>query len=200
MWIDNQELKSIKDVEIEIQVQLEKSKPLHEFLEKEAKFIGETIQVDEYFTPAHKNFIAEKPVNEWLRLRKTKKGCTITYKNWHRKEDGSSTHADEYETAFTDIDQMEKILSALNMRRLIKYEKLHKSYLYKDYEISLDTIEGLGDYVEVEYKGKNAVDPEKITQEMISFLKSLDVGEITRNYVGYTYMLLFPGEGKFEIL
>ena len=54
--------------------------------------------------------------------------------------------------------------------------------------------------IEIEYIGKdNKVDPKKITEEMIEFLKKIDCGKITRNYVGYPFLLLFPEEVKYEI-
>ncbi len=70
---------------------------------------------------------------------------------------------------------------------------------YKDYEISIDSVKGLGDFVEIEYIGRDEkVDPKKVTEEMINFLKGLRCGKIIRNYVGYPFQLLFPEEVKFE--
>ncbi len=44
---------------------------------KNAEFLGEQHQVDEYFTPPDRDFTAERPVNEWLRLRtETRSGET----------------------------------------------------------------------------------------------------------------------------
>ncbi|GAI26198.1 unnamed protein product, partial [marine sediment metagenome] len=58
----------MNDIEIEIQVKIENSKPLIEFLEKNADFRSENHQIDEYFSPAHRDFIGVRPVKEWLRL------------------------------------------------------------------------------------------------------------------------------------
>jgi adenylate cyclase, class 2 len=187
------------DREIEIQVQIEKSKDLKSFLKKNAKFIGEEHQVDKYFSPKHRDFLKVRPIVEWLRLRESSGKLSINYKNWHVDKSGRTHFCDEYETLIGSIDQLEKIFAPLDIKQITVVDKLRKIYLYKDYEISLDSIKGLGDFVEIEYKGKSAkVGPSKITKEMVKFLKDLNCGKISRNYVGYPFQLLFPNEVKVE--
>jgi len=187
------------NVEIEIQVNIENSKPLIDFLEKSGDFKSENHQVDEYFSPAHRDFIASRPVNEWLRLRDSNGIYSINYKNWHREKDGRDYYCDEYETKIEDLIQLKKILEVLNFKSLVKVNKVRKIWTYKNYEIAVDSVKGLGDFVEIEYIGKNEkVNPEEITEEMIKFLKNIGCGKIKRNYVGYPFQLLFPSEVKFE--
>lgn len=189
----------MKDIEIEIQVNIENSKQLLSFLEKNANFQKENHQVDEYFSPAHRNFIETRPVKEWLRLRDSGGKYSITYKNWYFDENGKSHHCNEYETKIEDSTQLRKILDVLNFKPLVKVDKVRRVWTYKDYEIAVDSVVGLGDFVEIEYAGKNEdVDPKKITEEMISFLKDVGCGKIKRNYVGYPFQLLFPEEVKHE--
>jgi predicted adenylyl cyclase CyaB len=71
----------MEDTEIEIQVKVARTKKLLEFLKEKGKFIGEFTQIDEYFTPKHRNFVRKRPIKEWLRLRKSDSGNFITYKN-----------------------------------------------------------------------------------------------------------------------
>ncbi|MBZ9569403.1 class IV adenylate cyclase [Patescibacteria group bacterium] len=189
----------MNNVEIEIQVNIENSKPLIEFLKKNAEFKSEKHQVDEYFSPAHRNFIAVRPVNEWLRLRDSGGKYFINYKNWYFDKDGRSYHCDEYETEIENLIQLKKILEALNFQSLVKVDKIRKVWVYKNYEISIDSVKELGDFVEIEYIGKNKkVNPKKVTEEMINFLKNIGCGKIKRNYVGYPFQLLFPEEVKYE--
>ena len=189
----------MKDIEIEIQVNIENSKPLIEFLENNGRFKLENHQVDEYFSPAHRDFIRIRPVKEWLRLRDSDGKYSVSYKNWHFDDEGKGHHCDEYETKIEDLSQLRKILKVLNFNSIVKVDKIRKVWVYKDYEISLDSVKELGDFVEIEYIGKEEkVDPKKITAEMIAFLKSLGCGKIRRNYVGYPFQLLFPKEVKFE--
>jgi adenylate cyclase, class 2 len=189
----------MKDKEIEIQVQVEKIKPLIQFLKMNAKLVKKEHQIDEYYTPHHRDFIAVRPVAEWLRLRQENGKTTLTYKNWHYLKNGKSTHADEYETKVEDFNQMQSIFRALDFKIITHVDKKRQTYKYKDFEISLDCVKTLGDYIEIEYKGNdNKVDPQKITDQMIKLLKDLNVGKIYRNYVGYTFMVLFPDE-KYKI-
>ena len=97
------------------------------------------------------------------------------------------------------MDQVEKIFNSLEINPIVIVDKTRKIYKYKDYEISIDSIKSLGNFVEIEYKGKHTTkSPAKITDEMIKFLKDLNCGKISRNYVGYPFQMLFPKEVKYE--
>ena len=158
--------------EIEIHVQIEKRANLMKFLKKKAKFGGEKHQIDKYYTPAHRNFTEVRPIKEWLRLRDSSGKFSINYKNWHHDEDGKSRYCDEYETPVENLDQIEKILKALDMKEVVTVDKVRKIYLYLEYEVAIDSVKGLGDFVEIEFKGEqNEKSPEEITNEMIAFLK-----------------------------
>jgi len=189
----------MKNIEIEIQVNIENSKQLLEFLDKNGKFIGEKHQIDEYFSPAHRNFLKPRPMHEWLRLRDSNGKYSINYKNWHFDDSGKSYHGDEYESKIEDLKQVKEILEALDFKMCVEVDKLRKIWIYKDYEVAVDSVKNLGSFVEIEYKGKDDdVDPKKATEGMIAFLKGVGVGKIKRNYVGYPFQLLFPKEVKFE--
>ena len=189
----------MENTEIEIQVNIENSKSLIDFLGKNAEFKSENHQIDEYFSPAHRDFIKVKPINEWLRLRSSNGKYFINYKNWHREKDGKSYYCDEYETKIEDLSKLKNIFSVLNFKHLVTVDKIRKIWMYKDYEVAVDSVKNLGDFVEIEYIGKSEkVDPKEVTKEMVNFLKSAGCGKIKRDYVGYPFMLLFPNEVKFE--
>lgn len=185
-------------IEIEIQVQIENSQDLIQFLQNNATFAGESHQVDTYYQPTHKEFIATRPVKEWLRLRDSSGKYSINYKHWYYGKDGRSTHCDEYETKVESLEMLEKIFTALDVKELVKVDKVRKIWNYQEYEIALDSITGLGDFVEIEYKGEDNDNPTDITTEMIAFLKEHNVGKISRNYVGYPFQILFPKEVTYE--
>lgn len=188
-----------RDLEIEIQVQVEKIKALLDFLAKKGKFVGEVHQVDQYFTPAHRNFIAKRPADEWLRLRDAGGKYSINYKNWHHNKEGQSNSADEYETRVENLAPLQKLFAAIDIKPITVVDKKRQIWLYKDYEIAIDKVKNLGDFVEIEYKGKKKnPDPDKIAQEMIAFLKKIGCGQVTINYQGYPFLLLFPNETKWK--
>lgn len=187
------------NIEIEIQVNVENPKPLMKFLEKNGDFQSEKTQIDEYFSPTHESFLKVRPVSKWLRLRNANGEYSLTYKNWYYDKNGKSHYCDELETKIKDIDQARKILFALNFRPIVVVNKLRKTWVYQDYEIAIDSVKNLGDFVEIEYLGiMEKTTPKKITEKMISFLKEIDCGRITRNYLGYPFLILFPKENRYE--
>ncbi|MFC1633004.1 class IV adenylate cyclase [Patescibacteria group bacterium] len=189
----------MQDLEIEIKVKIASNKPLLEFLKKNAEFQSEEKQVDEYFAPIKNSFVEVEPIKEWLRLREENNIYTLSYKKWHYDENDRSNHCDELETKIDDPDQGRKILKALKFKSLVTVSKSRKNYLYKNYQISLDSVKDLGDFVEIEYTGtEDKADPQEITVEMIGFLKNIGCEKIERYHVGYALLLLFPEKIRTE--
>ena len=190
----------MNNIEIEIQVRIEKVEPLKKFLNNNARKTGELHQIDRYFTPAHKNYLESRPIKEWLRLRDVNGKHLITYKFVNHEDDGRSHSRDEYETEVGDIKQTELIFKALGIKEIIVVEKNRTTYKYKDYEVALDSVKNLGEFVEIEYKGSGKKeDGKKIADEMVQFLKSIGVGKIEKNHVGYPFIALFPDEVEWEL-
>ena len=133
-----------------------------------------------------------------MRLRSSSGKYSINYKNWHRTKDNKTNYCDEFETKIEDIAQVENIFKVLNIKHLTTVDKVRKIWLYKNYEVAIDTVKGLGNFVEIEFKGSSTKSPKVITTEMVNFLKNLDCGKITRDYVGYPFALMFPKEVNKE--
>jgi len=184
--------------EIEIQVRVTTVKPLMRVLEVEGSFQYESKQMDDYFTPADRDFTAVRPIAEWLRLREAEDKYSVNYKYWHYDDNGRSHYCDEYESAVDDITAMRNLFKALKFRKLVTVEKLRKAWQFKDWEVAVDRVLRLGDFIEIEYKGSTNVDPKEEIDKMIEFLKSLGCGKIERNYLGYPFQLMFPDEVKWE--
>lgn len=135
-----------------------------------------------------------------MRLRDSSGKYSINYKNWHRDKNGRSEYCDEYESQVTNLQQLENIFSSLNIKPITIVDKVRKIWLYKDFEVAIDKVKGLGDFIEIEYKGKPNKKPSLVTSSMIEFLKNLKVGKIYRNYYGYPFQFLFPKEVEFELV
>jgi adenylate cyclase class 2 len=177
-------------MEIEIKVKVENVKPLVALLEQEGKKKLEDHQVDKYYNSPYRDFLAIAPYAEWFRLRDSNGKFSINYKKWHYDEDGKSHHCDEEESLIENLEALQNILDALNFKPLITVNKQRISWDYKNYEISLDTVEGLGDFVEIEFIGQDNSDPKAVAAEMMNFLEKLDCGELSRDFKGYPYLLL----------
>lgn len=185
----------MKETEIELQTKVENISPLLTFLEKEASFEYDAHQRDEYFTPPHRDFLGVRPIKEWLRIRDADGKYSFNYKNWHFDGEGRGLYADEYETKVESVDTVRKILEKLDFKLIVIVNKNRKVWKYKDYEISVDSVKNLGDFVEIEYYGKRHHDDHKeIMNEMIAFLKNLGCGTLEINHSGYPALLLGRGE------
>lgn len=182
--------------EIEIKVSVERVQPLLELLEREGTAHGEQHQVDTYYTPAHRDYLAVRPVAEWLRLRREGERASLNHKRWIYGPDGTSHHCEETETPVGDAAAAAQLLAALDARELVTVDKLRRSWTWGDYEVAIDRVAGLGDFVELEWKGADRPgDEAEITAGMEAWLRGLGCGTLTRGFRGYPYALMFPGEG-----
>jgi adenylate cyclase class 2 len=119
-------------------------------LEKGATLLGEHDQVDQYFNHPCRDFAK---TDEALRLRKDTKG-RITYKG--PKVDRFTKTREEIEMNIDDMDKMALILLRLGFRQVAKVSKKRKEYLLDGVTVSLDSVVGLGDFVELEVQGEDA--------------------------------------------
>lgn len=188
----------MKDTEVEIQVEIENIKPLLNLLKSKGRLLYKEKQIDQYYTPLHRDFRKKEPIEEWLRLRNSNGKFSLTYKNWYRSADKKTHHCDEYESDLGKIDQLEKIFKVLDFRPVVRVEKLRQAYKFGNYEIAVDKVKDLGDFIEIEYKGKSKKSPKELTAEMVKFLKGLGLGSIRRNFVGYAYKRLYPHKDHLE--
>jgi len=179
-----------KNIEIELKFPLLNSQEVESFLQSKGDFKYESFQHDVYLNPPHRNFLANKDnVCEWLRLRVSKGQAQINYKDWLPHSEKIKTHCNEYETRVDSYDQLKLILDALNFEFLIEVKKIRKVWIYKDVEISIDIVEGLGEFLEVEYKGElSEVDQAReylhlIIQEINAMTSDIDLK-------GYPFLLL----------
>ena len=93
----------------------------------------------------------------------------------------------ERETIFENAKQMEDILQYLNYHEVIRIHKVRRKCRYGDYEICLDEVENLGNFIEVEKMSEE--DGEKIQKELMQFLLTLGVTEDCQVHQGYDTLL-----------
>ena len=110
------------------------------------------IQKDTYYTPAHKNFLEKQPISEWLRIRNTNEEKTINYKNWSNNKENNKISCKELEIGIDDYNGMMELLKELDFKEIIVVEKIRNSWEYNGIIISIDTINNLGDFIELEFK------------------------------------------------
>ena len=192
------------NIEIEIKLKLDSPKALLDWLKKNAELVKTSNQVDYYFDPPHKSYIYKnkfdgtKDADEWFRIRVTEKGNEICYKKWYREEDtGKSTHADEIETMVGDEKQMLIILDRLGFKPTSIIKKRRNSYKYKEFQFDCDEAEGLGFFVEIEFKGEIG-DPAQGKQKIFEFLNEINLTGWQKTKRGYQWMEWNPDVDHFE--
>jgi adenylate cyclase, class 2 len=179
----------LKYTEVELKYPLYNSEELRKNLnsiaqpEKE----GDT-QVDTYYIPSHRNFLGKKPISEWLRIRESMKGGSVNYKKWHNTSE-KAVSCDEYETKVENIVPIKKIFENLDLKEIVVVEKTRYSWSYKDTTIALDSVKGLGDYIEIEAKGNfKSIDEAK--EHLYLVLGEIGAKTGEQDFEGYPLLLL----------
>jgi adenylate cyclase class 2 len=144
-------------MEIEIKCYCDDDKNVKNLLSKiGAKFIDRRIENDIYFNHPAKNF---GDSDEALRLRTIGERTIITYKG--PKVSKISKARIEYETGVEDYPSMKNILLNLGFIESGIVKKERRIYSFNGMEISIDYVEGLGIFVEIEKIGELKDEVEK---------------------------------------
>lgn len=180
----------MENIEVELKFPLLNKKELEAKLNSLAKKEKEVReQKDTYFTPKHKNYLDTRPTTEWLRIRETQKGASIAYKNYHKEKDAKAVSCDEFETKIGNPEILHKIFMALEIKELTVVHKTRKAWEYKDTEIAIDEVKGLGDYIEIEAKGKfNSINEAK--KHLYAVLEELGAKTGEQDFEGYPFLIL----------
>lgn len=135
--------------EVEVKVAADLAAVAERLDELGATQAGDVVQVDTYYDAPHRDF-AE--TDEALRVRReTREGDTevrITYKG--PLVEAESKTREEYETGVADGETADAIFENLGFTPAATVEKDRRCYRYDGYTVTLDAVEGVGDFVEVE--------------------------------------------------
>ncbi len=192
----------MKDKEIEVKLKLANPKQLFEWLEKNAKKVGEYEQIDYYFEHDLHPFRFKDcedyiDADEWFRVRVGSNKNEVCYKCWYRDEEtNKSTYCDEIETEIGDPKRMIEIIKRLGYKQSSTIRKHRESWKQGDFKFDCDDVDGLGFFVEVEFTGE-AEDPMEGKQKIFSLLKQIGI-EWKKTRRGYCWIQWNPGKEHFE--
>jgi predicted adenylyl cyclase CyaB len=181
------------NIEVELKFRVKDKPRLLSWLRANAKLESQNRQIDDYYTPAHRNFFAKEFPDEFLRIRRSGEKASITYKFWNTTGDNKQySHCDEYETDVENGDQIEKIFKALDLKLVVTVDKNRSSYRYKNFEIEVDDIAEIGTVCEIEIKGGYESVTEAHKQicdlaELLGFSESDRGGDMK---LGYALMIM----------
>lgn len=125
---------------------------------------GEELHQDVYLNHPCRDF---GDTDEALRLRLVNGRAFLTYKG--PKIDTDSKTREEIEVHVEDPEKIISILRKLGFTQVATVRKRRTLYRIEDVVVALDSVEGLGDFVELEYEG----DDLKKGMERINAVRSL---------------------------
>jgi adenylate cyclase class 2 len=180
------------NMEVEVKVKVENLEEVKKKLEElGTKFEAPKKQVDDYYKQKGKEMERQSKGSYLLRIRREDKNSFFTMKVLT----GTRGIWEEYETKIDNLNEMEKILEKLGFSKVISKVKTREQGKLDDFEINLDKIEGLGDFVEFQLISNNGEEAKKRILEIIEKLKLPRENVIHKGYA----RLLFEKMGvKYE--
>jgi adenylate cyclase class 2 len=134
-------------LEIELKVQVDTLGPIREQLNKRnAQFSGRIHEHDIYYNAPHRDF---GTTDEAMRVRYTNEHAVITYKGAKRAKYGLKAR-EELNTAVESGEVFEQILVRLGFVKTAEVNKWRENYRLGTAAISLDSVDELGTFVEIE--------------------------------------------------
>lgn len=151
-------------------------------------------QCDTYYSPPGREFYSGEIISEWLRIREEENIFSFNFKQWLPIGAKIQNQCNEYETIISDAVAMKKILDALGFEVKIVVDKTRNSWEAVDTVISIDEVEGLGCFIELEAASYVKAEELNVIQERFyKLLNKIEANVGERNRVGYPYMLLKQG-------
>lgn len=149
-------------LEIEMKVRVSSLDPVRrQLIGLHARPIGRVHEHDVYYNAPHRDFGV---TDEAVRVRYTDDHAVITYKGAKIEASGLKAR-EELNTAVESGKVFEAILDRLGFTRTAEVNKWRENYQIGDTSISLDSVEELGTFVEIEVMadGADNMAHEKIT-------------------------------------
>jgi adenylate cyclase class 2 len=162
-----------REIEIKVYI-LNKDRAEKQILRAGGKFQAERRQLDSYWVPLGDDYFLRKPQVEYLRVRTEKGRSHLNYSvcRWGKDEVLEST--DEWEVEIVDPGILELILSKIGFVRKVTVKKVRKYFTIGDFEVALDSVEELGEFLEIEAK-KDMGGVEKTRGACVALLDSLSL-------------------------
>jgi len=135
-------------IEVEVKFELKKDNFVR-ILKERAKFVIEKREEDTYFNSPWKDF---KETDEALRIRVDNDGTNITYKG--PKLDSKTKSREELRLEVSDPEVAFQIFKNLGFSIAGKVSKKRQIFQLGEFIISLDDVDGLGSFMEIEVQAE----------------------------------------------
>jgi len=160
-------------IEVEIKVRIKNKDEIAERLKKLGfKFIKRKFQEDIYFNGIDRDF---RKTDEALRIRDEDGTYYVTYKG--PKIDKVSKTREEIEVKIDDKEKMRLIFKKLGFKEVRPIRKVREIYKKEDITASIDDVEGLGLFLELEKNIYNINEKDEALKELMETLKALNISK-----------------------
>ncbi|WP_436343476.1 class IV adenylate cyclase [Natronorubrum sp. FCH18a] len=149
------------------------------------------VQEDTYYDAPHRSFVE---TDEALRIRRESNPeagtdeTRITYKGPLLDEESKSR--EEFETAVGDGETMDAVLTNLGFQAAATVRKERERFALDGYTITLDSVDDVGEYVEVERDVETEAELESAREGAYDVLEQLDLDPDEQLRTSYLGLLL----------
>ena len=184
--------------EVEIKIRLDKTgaKLLQSWLGKNAEFVKEVHQLEYYLNNPDQSFMFKhksgyRDAEKYLRVRSEKGKGSVCLKIFKiDQENNTSENLDEVEFEVSDDKAALKLLNLIGFSEAVPVDKTRQKYNYKNFEIVIDNVKGLGDFAEFELLDSDPKANIKSEFERIyQLLREIGFKKISVQQRGYISML-----------
>jgi adenylate cyclase class 2 len=141
--------------EVEVKVRADHGRVRGALEDADAAFVGRVLQEDTYFGAPDRSF---SETDEALRIRRERSDgeetARLTYKG--PLVESESKTREEFETGVDDGETMGHVLERLGYYPVATVRKERDRYAFGDYEVHLDAVDDLGEFVEVETEASDS--------------------------------------------
>lgn len=167
-------------LEIEIKVRVQDIGAIRNRLLEYGGALTETLtEHDMYYNAPHRDFGV---TDEALRLRQAGGRSTVTYKGPKSTILGSKVR-EELNLEIADPDTFEQIVTSLGFIRVAAVRKNREYYQCDGFTISLDQVEGLGNFVEIELITENNAEEAAARVDQMAKKIGVNGERITSSYL-----------------
>ena len=174
----------MREIELKIKLLSDSYENLIQKWSGNYELTNEIIQVDTIYV--HKKFIADFPAlpqgTPVLRIRDDGVNTTLTLKKKFKNE----LDCVEEECIVSELNSITKLVEHLDFAEVVKVQKRRTNFQIDEYNCSLDSVDELGDFLEVEFLTESMdIDSGEIIENMKALIIEMDLGvheEITKGY------------------
>jgi adenylate cyclase class 2 len=167
-------------LEVELKVKIPSLDPVREQLVRNhAQSRGKVHEHDIYYNAPHRDF---GQTDEAVRVRYTDDHAVVTYKGPKIKKFGLKAR-EELNVAVESGETFETMLDRLGFTRTLEVNKWRETYKIGPASVSLDSVEGLGTFAEIEVITENETDNPTAHIERIAKEIGVDGEPILASYL-----------------